>query len=82
MVHEVRTVCFDKNLKIEAYCFKGIMQKFAKTLDYRSLTIPADIMRQAVWEITGRDYLPRFTQTVLYRSELVTESHLANGKGD
>ncbi|MDF2678816.1 MAG: AraC family transcriptional regulator [Brevibacillus sp.] len=134
MANEVRTVCFDKELKIEAYCFKGIMQKFpnhfhdyyvlgfiekgkryllcknqeyitnagdviifnprdahtceqvdGKTLDYRSLNIPEDIMRQAVWEITGREYLPRFTQTVLYRSELAAslrELHLMISEGD
>ena len=28
MQQEERTVCFDKDLKIEAYCFKGIKQKF------------------------------------------------------
>jgi AraC-like DNA-binding protein/mannose-6-phosphate isomerase-like protein (cupin superfamily) len=28
MKQEERIVCFDKNLEIEAYCFKGIMQKF------------------------------------------------------
>ncbi|MGG1662179.1 helix-turn-helix domain-containing protein [Brevibacillus sp. NRS-1366] len=132
MAKEVRTVCFDKKLKIEAYCFKGIMQKFpnhfhdyyvlgfiekgkrylicknqefitnagdviifnprdahtceqvdGKTLDYRSLNIPENIMRQAVCEITGREYLPRFTQTVLYQSELATslrELHLMISK--
>ncbi|MET3289187.1 UNVERIFIED_CONTAM: AraC-like DNA-binding protein/mannose-6-phosphate isomerase-like protein (cupin superfamily) [Brevibacillus sp. OAP136] len=28
MATEVRTVFFDKNLQVEAYCFQGIMQKF------------------------------------------------------
>lgn len=28
MLKEERMVCYDKELKIEAYCFKGIMQKF------------------------------------------------------
>lgn len=28
MKQEQRTVCYDKDLNIEAYCFKGIMQKF------------------------------------------------------
>ena len=28
MRQEERTVCFDRELKIEAYRFKGIMQKF------------------------------------------------------
>ncbi len=128
MANEVRTVCFDKDLKIEAYRFEGIMQKFpnhfhdyyvigfiekgqryllcqnqeyiintgditifnprdthtceqvdGKTLDYRCLNIQPAIMRQTVAEITGRDYLPRFTQAVLYRSELAAslrELHL------
>ncbi|MED4753707.1 AraC family transcriptional regulator [Brevibacillus choshinensis] len=134
MANEVRTVFFDKKLKIEAYCFQGIMQKFpnhfhdyyvlgfiekgkryllcknqeyitnagdviifnprdahtceqvdGKTLDYRSLNIPEDIMRQAVWEITGKQYLPRFTQTVLYHSELAAslrKLHLMISEGD
>ncbi len=128
MANEVRTVCFDKDLKIEAYRFEGIMQKFpnhfhdyyvigfiekgqryllcknqeyiinagditifnprdthtceqvdGKTLDYRCINIQPDIMLQTVLEITGREYLPRFTQAVLYRSELAAslrELHL------
>ena len=28
MLNETRTVCFDTELNIEAYNFKGIMQKF------------------------------------------------------
>ncbi|SHK68728.1 AraC family transcriptional regulator [Desulforamulus aeronauticus] len=128
MANEVRTVCFDKDLKIEAYRFEGIMQKFpnhfhdyyvigfiekgqryllcqnqeyiintgditifnprephtceqvdGKTLDYRCINIQPDIMRQTVAEITGKEYLPRFTQAVLYRSELAAslrELHL------
>lgn len=31
MLNEVRTVCFDTELGIEAYNFKGIMQKFQIT---------------------------------------------------
>ncbi|TXK74443.1 AraC family transcriptional regulator [Paenibacillus sp. N3.4] len=128
MAHEVRKVCFDKDLKVEAYRFKGIMQKFpnhfhdyyvigfiekgqrylvckneeyiinsgdvilfnpkdahaceqmdGKTLDYRCINISVDIMRQTVREITGREYLPRFTQNVLYQNELAAslrELHL------
>lgn len=119
MSHEVREVCFDADLKVEAYRFEGIMQKFpkhfhdyyvlgfieqgkrhlicnnesyiinsgdvvifnpydphaceqidGKTLDYRCLNIYPDVMRQYVLEITGTENLPRFTPTVLYRSEL------------
>lgn len=128
MVNEVRTVCYDTDLKIEAYRFEGIMQKFpnhfhdyyvigfiengqryllcnnkeyiinpgditifnprdnhtceqvdGKTLDYRCINIQSDIMLQAVFEITGRKYLPHFTQAVLYHSEIATslrELHL------
>lgn len=128
MANEVRTVCFDTDLKIEAYRFEGIMQKFpnhfhdyyvigfiekgqryllcknqeyiinpgditifnprdthtceqadGKTLDYRCINIQPDIMRQTVFEITGREYLPSFTQAVLYHSELAAslrELHL------
>lgn len=119
MSHEVREVCFDADLKVEAYRFEGIMQKFpnhfhdyyvlgfieqgkrhllcnnetfiinsgdvvifnphdphaceqidGRTLDYRCLNIQPDAMRQYVLEITGEEHLPRFTPTVLYRSEL------------
>jgi len=119
MANEIRTVCFDSDLKIEAYRFEGIMQKFpnhfhdyyvigfiengqrylqcnnheyivkagdlvvfnpmdthtceqadGKPLDYRSINVQPEIMQKAVLEITGDDRMPRFTQTVLYRSEL------------
>lgn len=128
MANEVRTVCFDTDLKIEAYRFEGIMQKFpnhfhdyyvigfiengqryllcknkeyiinagditifnprdthtcehvdGKALDYRCINIQSDIMRQIVFEITGMEYLPRFTQAVLYRSDIAAslrELHL------
>lgn len=40
-----------------------------KTLDYRCLNIKPDIMRKVVKEITGRDYLPYFTNPVAFHSE-------------
>lgn len=121
MSREIRTVKFDPELKIEAYHFQGIMQKFpnhfheyyvigfiekgsrylscknkeytiepgdlllfnpgdnhtckqidGKTLDYRCLNIKPEIMSKAVFEITGRGYLPCFTTPVVFHSELVS----------
>ena len=115
---ENRTVHYDNDLKIEAYHFEGIMQKFpnhfhehyvlgvvadgrrfltckneeyiigegdlvlfnpldnhaceqvdGNALDWRCLNIEKDVMRRAVAEITGRDYLPVFTSTVACKSE-------------
>lgn len=129
MEQEERTVCFDKDLQIEAYRFKGIMQKFPnhfhehyvigfiesgrrhlscknkeyfveagdlllfnpmdnhtceqvddRTLDYRCINIKPEIMIKAVLEVTGKEYLPRFTQSVGFHSEQVTllkDLHLA-----
>ncbi|EQF25848.1 bacterial regulatory helix-turn-helix s, AraC family protein [Clostridioides difficile CD160] len=120
MKQEERTVCFDKELKVEAYRFKGIMQKFPnhfhehyvigfiekgqrylscknkeyttstgdlllfnpfdshtceqidnKVLDYRCINIKPEIMKKTVFEITGENYLPKFNQSVIFRSELV-----------
>ncbi|HBF2204597.1 TPA: AraC family transcriptional regulator [Clostridioides difficile] len=120
MRQEERTVCFDRELKIEAYRFKGIMQKFPnhfhehyvigfiekgqrylscknkeyttstgdlllfnpfdshtceqiddKVLDYRCVNIKPEIMKKTVFEITGKNYLPKFNQPVIFRSELV-----------
>ncbi|HBG2234023.1 AraC family transcriptional regulator [Clostridioides difficile] len=120
MRQEERTVCFDMELKIEAYRFKGIMQKFPnhfhehyvigfiekgqrylscknkeyttstgdlllfnpfdshtceqiddKVLDYRCINIKPEIMKKTVFEITGKNYLPKFNQPVIFRSELV-----------
>lgn len=120
MRQEERTVCFDRELKIEAYTFKGIMQKFPnhfhehyvigfiekgqrylscknkeyttstgdlllfnpfdshtceqiddKVLDYRCINIKPEIMKKTVFEITGKNYLPKFNQPVIFRSELV-----------
>lgn len=120
MQQEERTVCFDDELGIEAYRFKGIMQKFpnhfheyyvigfiesgkrhlscknkeyvigtgdillfnprdnhtceqidGKTLDYRCVNIKPEVMRTAVYEITGNSYLPEFSQNVVCQSEQV-----------
>lgn len=117
---EVRTVKYDAELKVEAYHFQGIMQKFpnhfheyyvigfiekgrrylscknkeytiepgdlllfnprdnhaceqidGKTLDYRCINIQPEIMNRAVFEITGKEYLPYFTPQVVFHSELV-----------
>lgn len=118
---ESRTIHFDETLKIEAYNFKGIMQKFPNhfhesyvigfiekgkrnltcknkkyiiergdlillnprdchtckqidnnALDYRCINIEPEIMEKAVYEITGKKYLPNFTQQVIFHSDLVT----------
>jgi len=128
MLNEVRTVCFDTELSIEAYNFKGIMQKFPnhfhdyyvigfiengkrylscknkqyiietgdlilfnpgdihtceqidnRTLDYRCINIKKDVMKKITFEITGKEYLPNFTEFVLFRNELTSslkELHL------
>ncbi|MGZ7441075.1 AraC family ligand binding domain-containing protein [Paenibacillus sp. TH7-28] len=46
-----------------------------RSLDYRCINIEPGVMRQYVQEITGTAYLPRFSQTVLYRSELAGYLH-------
>lgn len=118
---EERLVRFDNELKIEAYQFIGIMQKFPnhfheyyvigfvgsgrryltcknkdytidagdllmfnpldnhachqvdnKPLDWRCINVNENIMRETVKQVTGRDYLPKFTTTVAYRSEAVS----------
>ncbi|MFT8315056.1 MAG: AraC family transcriptional regulator [Clostridium sp.] len=128
MKKEIRTVRFDTELNIEAYNFKGIMQKFpnhfheyyvigfiesgkrylscknkeytikagdlllfnpgdnhtceqidGRTLDYRCINIKPEIMSKVSYEITGKKYLPYFTQQVVFHSELVSslgELHL------
>lgn len=117
---EERTVCFDRDLEIEAYHFKGVMQKFPnhfheyyvigyiesgkrrlscknyeytinpgdlvlfnpmenhtceqvdnKALDYRCINIKTEVMKKAVLEITGIEFLPQFSQPVAYNCELV-----------
>ncbi|MPW25443.1 helix-turn-helix domain-containing protein [Alkalibaculum sp. M08DMB] len=40
-----------------------------KPLDWRSINIKQDIMRETVKQITGIDYIPNFTTTVAYQSE-------------
>lgn len=39
-------------------------------LDYRAINVPIEIMRTVVKEITGGDYLPHFTQNVVYQSDI------------
>ncbi|MHA6529332.1 AraC family ligand binding domain-containing protein [Paenibacillus sp. BAC0078] len=124
MAREVRTVVFDADLRLEAYQFEGIMQKFpnhfhdyyvigfiergkrslvcnhkeyslssgdvvifnpqdphaceavdGRALDYRCINIQPEVMREYVQEITGSNVLPRFTQPVLYQSELALSLH-------
>lgn len=119
MGKEIRTVCFDSELMVEAYQFEGIMQRFPnhfhddyvigfvekgqrllscknrhyqinpgdlvvfnpgdnhtceqadnETLDYRCINITPEIMRETVFEITGKEYLPNYLQNVLVQSEL------------
>lgn len=42
-----------------------------EALDYGNIHIQPEIMRQAVFEVTGRDELPSFAPQVHFRSELV-----------
>ncbi len=121
MQQEIRTVKYDTELKVEAYHFQGIMQKFPnhfhehyvigfiekgqrflscknkeyiiepgdlllfnprdnhtceqmdnKTLDYRCINIQPEIMSKAIFEITGKEYLPYFTPHVICHSEWVS----------
>lgn len=118
---EERIVRVDSDLKIEAYQFNGIMQKFPnhfhehyvigfiergrrhlscknkdyiiepgdlmifnprdnhtceqidnRTLDYRCLNINEDIMKKIMHEITDNEYLPCFSQNVIFHSEQVS----------
>lgn len=39
-------------------------------LDYRAVNIHTDIMLGIAREITGKDYIPHFTQNVVYQSEI------------
>lgn len=120
MKQEMRTVKYDGELNVEAYHFKGIMQKFpnhfhdyyvigfidagkrylhcknkdytiepgdlllfnprdnhaceqidGKAFDYRCINIQPEIMKKAMLEITGSEYLPYFTSQVVFHSELV-----------
>lgn len=128
MQKEIRSVYFDADLKIEAYNFRGVAQKFPNhfhdyyvigfiengrrylscknksynvgpgdltifnpndnhtceqmdngTLDYRCINIQLDIMKKVTFEITNKEYIPYFTENVLFNNELVTllrELHL------
>jgi len=42
-----------------------------KTLDYRCINIQPENMSKAIFEITGKEYLPYFTPQVVFHSELV-----------
>lgn len=42
-----------------------------KTLDYRCINIQPEIMSKAVFEITGKEYLPYFEPQVVFHSELI-----------
>ncbi|MEA4872656.1 MAG: AraC family transcriptional regulator [Synergistaceae bacterium] len=121
MGQETRTVRYDPELKVEAYSFMGIMQKFpnhfhdyyvigfiesgerclscknreytvepgdlllfnprdnhtceqidGRTLDYRCINVPPETMSKAVFEITGKEYLPYFSPAVIFHSELAS----------
>ncbi|UQZ32232.1 AraC family transcriptional regulator [Paenibacillus sp. PK3_47] len=50
-----------------------------RTLDYRCLNINPEVMHKYVLEITGKDYLPRFTPAVLYQSDLASPLHELHG---
>ena len=43
-----------------------------KTLNYRCINIQPEIMSKAVFEITGRDYLPYFTTPVVFHSDMIS----------
>jgi len=122
MTKEIRIVKYDTELRVEAYHFQGIMQKFpnhfheyyvlgfieegnrflscknreytvvpgdlvlfnpgdnhtceqvdGKTLDYRCINIQPEVMAKAVLEITGKEKLPHFTTTVVFRSEFSSQ---------
>lgn len=47
------------------------IQKGEYTLDYKFLNIKPEIMKRAVQEITGKNYLPYFSQTVILNSEVI-----------
>lgn len=42
-----------------------------KAFNYRSIHIQPEVMRKAVFEVTGRNYLPAFAPQANFRSELV-----------
>lgn len=42
------------------------------TMDYRCLNIKPEVMKRLTKELTGKEYLPRFLESVAYKSELVS----------
>ena len=128
MQPETRRVKYDPELKVKAYSFMGIMQKFpnhfhdyyvigfiesgerslscknreyivkpgdlllfnprdshtceqtsSTPLDYRCINVSSETMGRAVFEITGKEYLPSFSPTVVFRSDqvpLLRELHM------
>lgn len=42
----------------------------SENLDYRAVNIKTEVMEQAVWEITGKKYMPHFDYTVVYQSDI------------
>lgn len=43
-----------------------------RALDYRCLNIKPDAMKQIVFEITGKNYMPYFTEPVIFNNDIVT----------
>lgn len=41
-----------------------------EVLDYRAVNIRPEVMQQAVRELTGKEYVPHFTDNVVYQSEI------------
>lgn len=41
-----------------------------RTLDYRCINIQVDIMKKVAFEITNKEYIPHFTQPILFHSDL------------
>lgn len=39
-------------------------------LDYRAINMKSNVMEKTVWEITGKTYIPHFTQNVVYQSDI------------
>lgn len=125
MKKEVRTVCYDDELHLEAYYFEGIVQPFPNhfhdyyvigfiengtrclscknqeytisrgnillfnpndnhgcsqsdegTFDYRGINITKETMLSLAEEVTGKKYLPIFTENVVFDNELNGYLHL------
>ncbi len=125
MKKEVRTVCYDDELHLEAYYFEGIVQPFPNhfhdyyvigfiengtrclscknqeytirrgnillfnpndnhgcsqsdegTFDYRGINITKETMLSIAEEVTGKKYLPIFTENVVFDNELNEYLHL------